>query len=130
MEKRIVKLTNGKKVGNFSSNKPYIFSDGSILPPVSEQEHNRLQLRPYEKTYQNGDIILDFQLKREIHEEMMSWLEVYNKREVDFVFCSREMMRCLHVILNKENIRTSSPFRVGVIVDEKKRTFAIDKQII
>lgn len=130
MEKRIIKLTNGKKVGNFSSNKPYIFSDGSVLPPVSEQEHNRLRLRSLEKCYHNGDIIIEFELTREIHKDMFIWLELFKRKEVDVVFCSKDMMYWLYEFFGKELLRTDSPYRVAVIEDAVKRIFAIDKQII
>jgi len=119
----IVTLTNGKRVGNFSSPHSFTFTDGTVLPAVSAEVANHLKVEFHEQEEGNGDISLSFSLSDAVMQEVRMW----EKQGVDVVFCPLPMMTAL-----KEagyDIR-NSPFRSIRIEDRVAKLVSIDKQCI
>ena len=53
MAREIITLSNGKKVANFSSPHPFTFTDGSVIPAVSNEESERLKVTFIETEHQD-----------------------------------------------------------------------------
>jgi hypothetical protein len=127
----IITLSNGKKVGNFSSPHPFIFEDGSILPAVSPEESERLKVNFREISYGNklGDIGLEFELSGPLMQEMIKWQQLHISNKVDVVFCPLPMITALHTQFGR-NYVINSPFRAIRIEDRIKKLVSIHKQCI
>lgn len=127
----IVTLTNGKKVGNFSSPHPFTFTDGSILPAVSNEEAEKLAVvfNEIPRSYLSGDIELTFDLSKDIVLTMLYWYVLWTKEEVDVVFCPLPMLTALKENYPKFDLG-HSPFRSIRINDRINKLVCIDKQCI
>ena len=97
MSREIITLSNGKKVANFSSPHPFTFTDGSVIPAVSEEESERLKVTFIETEHQDesGDISLRFELSTDVMFEMRYWVAMYNAGYVDVVFCPLPMITAI-----------------------------------
>lgn len=73
LKARIVKLSNGKKVANFSSAHSFTFTDNTVLPGVSIELCQKLELKVNENISKNGDVKLSFEITPEIRKEMNAW---------------------------------------------------------
>ena len=127
----VLTLSNGKRVGNFSSPHEFKFTDGSILPAVSDERGRELSMVKYEVDYGNGDMLLAFYFTPIIEEEMEIWESLKEKNEVDIVFCPLPMFTKIRERLN--NLRKSVrdvPFRVVYIEDRIEKKVSITKQCI
>ena len=126
----IITLSNGKKVGNFSSPHPFTFEDGSVLPAVSNEEAERLKVRFIEIPLNDkGDIQLKFALSLDIHLEMIIWMLIMERGEVDVVYCPLPMITAI----DKEqgyDFLMKSPFRAIRMEDRIKKLVSINKQCI
>ena len=127
MDIKIVTLSNGKRVGNFSSPHHFVFTDGSILPAVSERDASWYAVTFIEDDLGNGDIKLSFELTKPIWNLMIKWNEAWGTKEVDVVFCPLPMITALHN--QGYNVR-NSPFRCIRIEDRVKKLISIDKQTL
>lgn len=125
----IITLSNGKRVANFSSPHPFTFEDGIVLPAVSPEEAERLQVTFTETAFgTNGDVRLTFELSPAILLEINIWLKEHFLKRVDIVFCPLPMITVLQGygsvwLLN-------SPFRAIRIEDRIKKLVSIHKQCI
>jgi hypothetical protein len=126
---RIVTLSNGKKVANFSSPHPFTFTDGSVLPAVLPEVASLLQVTFNEDLHDNGDVKLSFDLSEAIIDEMAIWLDCQLEGDIDVVFCPLPMITAI-----KESYGTGfikhSPFRTIRIEDRINKLVSIDKQCI
>ena len=130
MKREIITLSNGKKVGNFSSPHPFTFTDGSILPAVSDTHSEWLKVNFHEDTLnKKGDLQLKFTLSPQVITEMKIWDERYYRGEVDVVFCCLPMMTALYELCGKAQI-LDWPFRAIRMEDRIKKLISIDKQCI
>lgn len=128
----IIQLSNGKKVGNFSSPHPFTFEDGSVLPAVSEREAERLKIEFIEAPViggHEGDVSLRFVLPSEVITEIADWVEVYNKKEVDIVFCPLPMIVAMRDEYS-ERFMLTGPFRAIRLEDRIKKLASITKQCV
>lgn len=125
----IITLSNGKKVGNFSSPHPFIFEDGSILPAVSPEEAERLKVNFIETHIGDGDISLKFEITHPIDDELQKWWELYHQNKIDVVFCPLPMIQALKV-RDSEFYLVNSPFRSVRMEDRIKKLVSIHKQCI
>lgn len=128
----IITLSNGKKVGNFSSPHPFIFEDGSILPAVSNEEAERLKVhfKEFEILFgYPGDIKLRFNLSVDVRMHMDVWHIKRNCGEVDVVFCPLPMITAIRELYTEKYL-VSSPFRAIRMEDRIKKLVSIHKQCI
>lgn len=132
----IITLSNGKKVGNFSSPHPFIFEDGSVLPAVSPEEAERLKVEFIETTTVSitstpipGDVDLAFNCTDEISTEIDKWIELWQKRRVDVVFCPLPMIIALKETYGRYYV-LNTPFRAIRIEDRIKKLVSIHKQCV
>ena len=128
--KTIVTLSNGKRVANFSSPHPFTFTDGSVLPAVSNEEAERLKVTFIEsKPSIEGDISLSFELSDDVLREMDKWVAEYQNGNVDVIFCPLPMITAI-----RENkglgYSLRNRFRAIRIEDRIKKLVSIDKQCL
>lgn len=132
MKRPVIKLSNGKKVMNFSSPHDFTFTDGSVLPAVSDEESNRLKILFIEspvKEGMKGDIHLNFALTVEV-EHMMYELnhDSFNNR-VDVVYCPLPMITAIRKDYGDEYL-IKSPFRAIRMEDRIKKLVSIENQTL
>lgn len=126
----IITLSNGKKVGNFSSPHPFTFEDGSVLPAVSNEEAERLKVKFIETPIgSNGDIYLKFEITHAIDNEMGKWWNLYQTNDVDIVFCPLPMIQAIEK-RDGQFYLINSPFRAVRMEDRIKKLVSIHKQCI
>lgn len=131
----IITLTNGKKVGNFSSPHPFTFEDGSVLPAVSPEEAERLKVDFIEtdmseyEAHKSGDIQLDFRINLEVRREMDKWYKLSRENKVDVVFCPLPMIQAIKYQYSMTYL-VLSPFRAIRLEDRIKKLASITKQCI
>jgi hypothetical protein len=129
-----IELSNGKKVGNFSSPHPFTFEDGSILPAVSPEEAERLAVTFFEQpigglTGRNGDIKLAFSLSKDVYNHIDKWLELAKHGLVDVVYVPLPMMTAMHQEFTPHFIH-QSPFRTIRMTDRILKQVSISKQCL
>lgn len=125
---KIVTLSNGKRVGNFSSPHPFTFTDGNVLPAVDEKKSILLSVSFLEFLHSNGDVSLGFALPLPVWEEMRRWREMHDQGLVDVVFCPLPMITSLKE--QYEYKLKESPFRTVRIEDRINKLVSIEKQCI
>lgn len=134
----IITLSNGKKVGNFSSPHPFIFEDGSILPAVSAEEAERLKVdfieTPAEYPYPDrgtmkGDVLLAFDLSPAVLKEIDRWIRCRDNGGIDVVFVPLPMLEAMKKTFVLNAI-LRWPFRAIRIEDRIKKLVSIHKQCI
>jgi len=130
--KTIVTLSNGKRVANFSSPHSFTFTDGSVLPAVSNEEAERLKVTFIESQISySGDIKLSFELSDDVVKEMDKWVAEFQNGNVNVVFCPLPMITAI-----KEHggygfaYLVRNPFRAIRIEDRIKKLVSIDKQCL
>lgn len=123
----IIILSNGKRVGNFSSPHSFTFEDGMVLPAVSNSVSELLKIQFVETEYPNGDVSLDFSITPEVRVEMDTWMRYYHNADVNVVFCPLPMVVALK---NEGYDLINSPFRSIRIEDRIKKLVSINKQCI
>lgn len=127
MEVNILELSNGKLVANFSSPHPFTFTDGSVLTAIQDEDAERLKVTFIEKVDDNGDVELSFELSEEVIREMSIYEYLYERNEVDVVFCPLPMITALK---DKNYDLKKSPFRAVRIEDRIKKLVSIEKQCL
>ena len=151
MSRSIITLSNGKKVANFSSPHPFTFTDGSVIPAVSDEESVRLKVNFNEKIDTDGDVELSFTLSDEVLMEMTYWLKRYSRGLVDVVFCPLPMITAIKDAMadydgvydlpdvlwtieaygnSNSHLLKDSPFRAIRMEDRIKKLVSIEKQCI
>jgi len=123
----IIILSNGKKVANFSSPHAFTFTDGSILPAVSNEEAERLKVTFHEDESPNGDVKLSFSLSDAVLEEVDKYLNLWHNAEVYHVYCPLPMIQALK---ERSFDVINSPFRSIRIEDRIQKLVSINKQCI
>jgi hypothetical protein len=123
----IITLTNGKRVANFSSPHPFTFTDGSILPAVSNEDAKILSINFNETIHENGDVELEFELTQDVSFSIGYWMRRFENGEVDVVYCPLPMLVAMKNI--GFDIK-KSPFRSIRIEDRINKLVSIDKQCI
>lgn len=125
---KVITLSNGKTVANFSSPHSFTFTDGSVLPAVSNGEAERLKVDFIETPFgYKGDIELSFSLSEAVQASMKEWLELWGAGRVDVVFIPLPMLTALW----EDNYPVAySPFRAVRIEDRVLKLISIDKQCI
>jgi len=137
---QIIKLSNGLKVGNFSSSHPFTFEDGNVIPAVNDNDSQRLKVDFIETVIKNEcavgfdadiykTISLSFDLSDDVQEEMEKWYKLWQIRKVDIVLCCLPMIQRLNELemINQETYCVlNSPFRAIRIKDRIKKLISID----
>lgn len=122
-----IRLSNGKRVGNFSSPHSFTFEDGNVLSGVSDLDAVRLQVTFNEIELAHGDVKLSFTLSQEVKKQMQHWLTEYQAGNIDVVFCCLPMITALHAegydVLH-------SPFRSIRVTDRISKLISITKQCL
>lgn len=117
----IVTLTNGLKVGNFSSPHPFTFVDGTVLDAVYDKESKRLSMK-VEEIQKEHTVRVLFSLTTEIFDEMDKWLQ----EDVDVVIIPLPMLQALHRKYSESELY-KWPFRTVRMEDRINKLAAIDK---
>ena len=137
MAREIITLSNGKKVSNFSSPHSFTFTDGSELPAVTLEKSIQLEVTFIEEVDDDGDVNLNFELSKDVIDEMKHWQMWYEMGEVDVVFCCLPMITAIKNYINDEKLYTlgikslkDSPFRTIRIENRIKKLLSIDKQCV
>lgn len=132
MTTTIITLSNGKKVGNFSSPHHFLFTDGSVLESQSNAVAEKLKVDFIETELgTNGDIALDFSLSVDVKKAMEHWMDLWVTKQVDIVFCPLPMITAI-----KQSTwyglqwLKESPFRSIRIDDRINKLVSISKQCI
>jgi len=133
---QIIKLSNGKRVANFSSPHPFTFTDGTVLPAISNEESERLKV-DFHETLENdrGDVSLSFTISNDVREEMRKWEWEWQQGNVDVVFCALPMLVALSSHIDDPSQGyvydiLYSPFRAIRMEDRIKKLVSIDKQCL
>lgn len=129
----IIKLSNGKKVANFSSPHEFKFEDGSVLPAHDADWANlyRIDMHEYHMKDGSGDIVISCTLSDKVRELMADWHKLYIYDDVDVVFCPLPMITAI-----KEDEQlgpaylSDSPFRTVRIPDRINKLVSISKQCL
>ena len=117
-------LSNGLIVGNFSSPHDFKFTDGSILPAVSNEEAEHLKVTFNEELipHKNGittDVKLSFSISQIVYYRMIEWQKMNMLGLVDIVICPLPMLK---------GLKHAHPiFRSVRIEDRIKKLVSIDK---
>lgn len=127
--RNVITLSNGKKVGNFSSPHPFTFEDGSVLPAIEDSRSEELSVEFIEHELPQGDIELSFNLTPKVNEEVIEWCTLCAKQEVDIVFCPLPMITALKEVHGKVWL-LSSPFRAVRMTDRISKLVSIHKQCV
>ena len=128
----IITLSNGKRVGNFSSPHAFYFEDGSTLPAVSEAEAMRLGVTFKETPMKNGisgDLKLSFSLSMDVMEEFGHWIKLHKEGKIDMVIVPLPMMTALKKLYVVKNL-IRLPFRTVRMVSRIDKRVSITKQCI
>lgn len=129
----IVRLSNGKKVANFSSPHEFKFEDGTVLPAHTPEwaNHYRIEMWEHEMEDESGDILLGFKLSEQVMELMEDWHKLYIYDEVDVVFCPLPMITAIKEHANFGlSYLSMSPFRAVRIPDRINKLVSIHKQCL
>lgn len=127
--KRIVTLSNGKRVANFSSPHDFVFEDGTVLPAVSNEEAERLKVNFEEIDLGDGDIELRFTLSETVYKEMDKWRVLHEVGDVDIVFCPLPMIVAMREFYDIFYIK-NTPFRAIRMVSRLDKNISISKQCV
>jgi hypothetical protein len=128
LKNSIITLSNGKRVGNFSSPHSFTFEDGSVLPKVSDAESERLCVTFIEvpvEDGQPGDIELKFEISQSVLFEMSYWQSLFLNNLVDVVFCPLPMIKTLK---DQGKDLKNTPFRAIRMVSRTDKRVSIEKQ--
>lgn len=127
---KVVELSNGVKVANFSSPHPFTFTDGTVLPAVSKEVSETLKVTFIETPTDNprgfADVRLDFELSEAVMDQVGRWQVMFLNSEVDVVLCPLPMIQALKKYLSPSDM-FDSPFRCVRMGDRIKKLAEIDK---
>ena len=128
--KRIVTLSNGLRVANFSSPHPFTFTDGTVLPEMNKEDALRFKIVPNETpveefgTYKT--VNMSWSLSFNVMWEMNDWEMLYEQEEVHVVLCPLPMLVAMggHEFYCDKILDT--PFRAVRMPDRVKKLVSID----
>jgi len=143
----IVTLSNGLRVGNFSSPHPFEFEDGIVLPAVGPEESEDLKVTFIEKSSRSrcvttarvGDIrdaILDIELKFELSDAVKArihrWHTAWSNGQVQVVLVPLPMLQAMKTTAQEATVHnvaytTYSPFRAIRTVSRVNKKISITK---
>ena len=131
-DQRIMELSNGIRIANFSSPHSFKFTDGNILPAVALEDTKRLELSVVEqKTVDRrriDTVVLRYFFTSAVRDEIRYWQKLYNNNEVDIVIIP---LPVLNVMKSEEDYTNldllNSPFRVVRLVDRVQKLVSINK---
>src|SRR3972149_10479932 len=123
----IITLSNGLRVGNFSSPHSFTFTDGSILPACDDDQALIGTLITHEvhsssidpRTKKNklfNDINISFELSDHVIGLIDIWDVKYERDEVDVVIVPLPVMQALYSKYSLKDIK-DSPFRTIRVAD-------------
>lgn len=125
----IVKLSNGKRVANFSSPHAFAYEDGTILPAVSNCEAERLKVTFHENIAENGDVELSFSLSEAVWLEMNEWQSLWGCGIVDVVVVPLPMITAIRAEFGLDWLKCS-PFRAIRMENRIEKLVSITKQCL
>lgn len=125
---KIITLSNGLRVANFSSPHPFTFTDGSILPAVSDELANKMMLKTIEDELdESGQTIsIIFEMTKEITDHLFEWKKLWDKEYVNIILIPLPIMLILKDNWSIDKIK-HSPFRTVRIADRITKTVHINK---
>ena len=135
MKDRIITLTNGVRVANFSSPHAFTFIDGTVLPAVDKELSQKLSLAVKEVVVKNpqrfwedkfDNIIIDFFLDSNCIAVINEWNKAYLNEDVDVVLVPLPLMTALHKVWDDNQI-LNSPFRTIRVANRQTKEIHIDK---
>lgn len=124
---KIITLSNGKRVANFSSPHPFRFTDGSKLPAHNSSWAEQYKILFIEKDCGDGDVELSFELTDSVRDLMRLWRAVHILGEVDVVYIPLPMLQAM--VAKGINIK-STPFRAVRMESRTEKLLSIHKQTI
>jgi len=129
MDKSIVTLTNGLRVGNFSSPHPFNFVDGTVLPRASQEDAvlGKLDVEEIEQPGIKGttDIDITFKMSTGCAALIFAWTQLAEQGEVDVVLIPLPVKQAMAAQLDKPLHDT--PFRVIRVADRETKAIHIDR---
>ena len=122
----IITLSNGLRIGNFSSPHKFTFEDGSVLQAIDPDESNRLKIlfseSPYK--YDKYTVTLEFTLTDDVINHMKDWNVLAKEDKVDFVLCPLPMITAMHKAGDDVGMTI---FRAVRMKDRINKVLCIDK---
>lgn len=116
-----VTLSNGLVVANFSSNHPFTFEDGTVLPACSDERCRALMLEATEvETPRNKwiDISLSYNMTNEVWNETCKMLN----HPIDIIIVPLPVLMAW-----KEGGNHTGKLRTGRVIDRVTKTLSISK---
>lgn len=135
----IITLTNGLRVANFSSNYSFKFTDGSVLPAISNEFCTKLSMEPYEYKFRYStygkdsdcfeSIKLSFNAASDVIDSINYWYNLWNIEQlVDIVIVPLPVITMMRNSMNWDDDRIyCSPFRTIRVADRLTKKICIDK---
>lgn len=131
-QRPIITLTNGRRVMNFSSPHNFTFTDGTILPAVSNEESERLKILFIETPVKGGlrgDTHLNFSLTDAVEEAILRFHHLVEDDLVDVIYCPLPMIKAIRKIYGDDYL-VKSRFRAVRIEDRIKKLVSVEKQTL
>lgn len=107
----IITLSNGLRVGNFSSPHPFTFVDGSVLPgctPETAQQVSLIPLEELQECYRSGvsfqQIELGFAMSAEVWDRVRAWVSLFAGKKVDLVIVPLPVLQVLPDIIKADRL--------------------------
>ena len=131
-ELKTLTLKNGLEVANFSSPHPFTFTDGSILPAVSDELAKLTMLKATETQVTDKrrkgirTIQIDFALTDAVMELIVWWTTFHETGKVDIVLVPLPVMTALHKKFTVKEL-TRMPFRTIRVADRITKEIYTDK---
>lgn len=129
----IITLSNGLRVGNFSSPHSFTFIDGNVLPKVSDNFAKEMMLDLKETPVRNHKhgpkvktVKKDFRLTPLLHEAIAWWVTIYETDQVDVVLVPLPVMDAMSKVFSESKLM-AMPFRVISVADRVTKAIEIDK---
>jgi hypothetical protein len=127
MDMPTVVLSNGLKVGNFSSPHPFNFEDGSILQPCGKDRVEHGKLHAEEKEIEGIKGTTDIELSFKFSDGVVEMLDEAEESDVDIYLVPLPVMQCIKNV-NPKHRKTYFPkARVIRVKDRQTKEIFIDK---
>ena len=126
MEDRIITLKNGLRVANFSSPHPFTFTDGTVLPAVSDELAKATMLGTEETLVPQRNarfrtISLEWSMTERVRDEIDYWFTFFAMKKVDVVIVPLPVLLAMKKTwLEKDLVK--SPFRAIRVADRITKT--------
>ena len=136
----VIELSNGLRVGNFSSPHPFTFTDGSVLPACDNETatHGMLDATEtpvivYDKRSRNHvtkyqTIEIAFKLNSDVNKMIQWWIKLYEDELVDVVIVPLPVMTAIHRSMDgMGDWVITRPFRTIRVANRITKEIYIDK---